>query len=353
MAGRTEARVFTSIWKDKHFRALSWGTQWLFFTLISQPSMAHCGVIPLRPSRWALLAPDLTVERVEAAIEEAIETRFAIADHETGELLVRSLMRRDKVLRQPFMIGSVTDGIHDIESVRIASAVLAEMVRIRDEGDVNKGIAQAVDQLIRDLETHLDTHPDTHPDSDAGWDSDTHPDTHTDTHPDTDPGRQLGEGGGYCSSEGIPLSPNPLPPGSSDREPEPAGPPAAGVTAEGEGADQDKPNTDLAVEVREIRPDWSTRSIIRALQDPAVAERPADLVAAAALALARDPDSKHPGRLAHDGPWWHQRAGPARAAPAMPRWCGECDEIDRTVEVPGGIAKCPNCHPASQNGVRR
>jgi hypothetical protein len=60
----------------------------------------------------------------------------------------------------------------------------------------------------------------------------------------------------------------------------------------------------LVAEVKAIRPEWSTRSIERALTRPAVAERPHAVVRSAALAVARDRTSQAPGRLEHDGPWW-------------------------------------------------
>lgn len=114
--------------------------------------------------------------------------------------------------------------------------------------------------------------------------------------------------------------------------------------AETEGGDFEQERETLAAEVRRIRPDWSTASIQRALAAESVAERPWPLVAVAALVVAKDPESKHPGRLAHDGPWW----GPAAlkvAPPPKPKWCGYCDENTRLLgeDNPG---RCPACHPS-------
>jgi len=98
----------------------------------------------------------------------------------------------------------------------------------------------------------------------------------------------------------------------------------------------------LVAAIRAERPGWSTRSIERALADPSVAERPWDLVWSAALEVARDPASEHPGRLAHDGPWWTRPAAPHTAP--RPPWCGDCDEQTRLTSE-DHPRRCPVCHP--------
>jgi uncharacterized protein YdaU (DUF1376 family) len=81
-----------------------------------------------------------------------------------------------------------------------------------------------------------------------------------------------------------------------------AGPSATAEPQTGEG--EEIPEFELIRQVRELRPDWTTASITRALSSPAVLERPAALRGPALLAVARDRQSQQPGRLAHNGPWW-------------------------------------------------
>lgn len=132
------------------------------------------------------------------------------------------------------------------------------------------------------------------------------------------------------------------------REPRPLWPAALNPEEEGEGSSPDESKTALAAQIREIRPEWSTRSILRVLAKPEVAERPWPIVIAAALAVAGDPASEQPGRLAHDGPWWH-RTRAAAAPPPKPPWCGQCDENTRQVDTDDGkVARCQNCHPLNQ-----
>lgn len=125
------------------------------------------------------------------------------------------------------------------------------------------------------------------------------------------------------------------------------------ATREEEGIphrDTPEPSGDLraaAAEIRQARPDWSLRSILRAL-DQAIADgRPRQLAVEAMRSVAADPETRHPGRLRHDGDWW------LRAVPLprdqRPKWCGTCDERTRMREVPDPdrVILCPECHPRS------
>ena len=118
-----------------------------------------------------------------------------------------------------------------------------------------------------------------------------------------------------------------------------------------EGEDRDcPPGLDaLVAEVRRIRPEWSSRSIRRALAHPDVVERGWDRARLAILAVAADPESQQPGRLCHDGPWWSQ---PARSPDPRPPWCGRCsDARRRQVDMGGKPARCPRCHPLAAGGA--
>jgi hypothetical protein len=354
--GRSEARIFTSVWKEGEFRALSVHAQWLFFFLLSQPDLTHCGVIPFRPGRWAGKTQGLSDEAAEAAADELAKAEFVVIDRGTGELLVRSLVRRDRVLRQPFLIIPLTDAINDVESVRIRAMLLTELTRIRGAGEVNDKVAGDVDRLISLLSGHSNTHPDTHSECQSDRHSDTHSASHSESQPDRQAGRDsdrdtethTGGRGSNGSNHKLPLTPvspeSPPPPPRAPR----ADANAATAKPEGE-ADADRSPDDFAAlvaEVRAVRRDWSTPSIERALSNEAVRERPWPLVRAAALALARDPQSQQPGRLAHDGPWWHRPAvTPVQSRPA---WCGSCDERTRLIDDGADrVRPCPACHPTT------
>ncbi|MEU4406147.1 hypothetical protein AB0F88_16625 [Streptosporangium sp. NPDC023963] len=110
---------------------------------------------------------------------------------------------------------------------------------------------------------------------------------------------------------------------------------------------------ELVADLRRLRPDWSTRSIVRTLTDASVVERPWWIVRHAALALARDPVTQFPGRLLHDGPWWHAATQATDRPPVIP-WCGTCsDPIRRRVEDAEArdLGPCPCCHFSIRKGA--
>lgn len=146
-------------------------------------------------------------------------------------------------------------------------------------------------------------------------------------------------------TESVPSDPETDPPPPSPPSAESARSSAAGIEGEGEKELSSMINLGLVAKVREIRPDWSTASIARALNRPEVLERPRNLIAPAMLAVARDPASQYPGRLAHDGPWW--QAVPAR--PAAPPKCDACNPFRRLEDAFGNdIGPCPTCHPSRE-----
>lgn len=69
---------------------------------------------------------------------------------------------------------------------------------------------------------------------------------------------------------------------------------------------------DLIVEARAIRRDqrlpealWTARAVRRAIAAAVAAGRPVDLIGDALRIVATDGETRQPGRLPHDGPWWH------------------------------------------------
>ena len=336
---RSEARIFASIWDDEDCLSLSVSARHMYYVvLLTQPDLSHCGVIPLREARWAKKSRQ-SLDEVCAALKELEAVGWTVTDHETRELFARSLVRRDKILRQPKMWLPLTASIGQIDSVHIRAALLCELVRTRGEGEVNKAILDPLDDLLRHMECQLDTLSGRHPGTNSDRQPDTQAGTDAGSHPDSPQG--IGARNGSSTTRApipLPLTPSPVPDAGS--------PPPESLAADPAGATAEEVDLDsLIAEVREIRPDWASASIRRALADERVAERPAGLVRSAVLAVARDPASEHPGRLTGDGPWWRSRT--ALAPAPKPDWCRECDEQTRlTITDPPG--RCPACHPLKE-----
>jgi hypothetical protein len=95
----------------------------------------------------------------------------------------------------------------------------------------------------------------------------------------------------------------------------------------------------LAAEIRQIRPEWAARSIIRALERPSVRERPWPVVAEAMRIMAALPDTQFPGRFENDGPWWPEAARRCRLAATAEVPEGGVHEFE--ADGNGDCRRCP------------
>jgi hypothetical protein len=178
---RTEARIFTSIWKDGDFLSLPPSAQRLYMFLLSQPELTYCGTMPLRPARWVPKAAGLSLADIERDLKELegsayppdnpakpapgpepLRSPFVITDTEHGELLVRSLLRRDNAWKQPNLLKQAMDASEEIESPRIRLALLAEVRRLPVDESPSEQVRTLIAQWIKDLEQGTD-HPSAYP----------------------------------------------------------------------------------------------------------------------------------------------------------------------------------------------
>lgn len=163
---RSEARIFTSIWRDPAYVCMPADAQWLYEFLLSQDDLTYCGVLPLRPSRWCKKAADMTTGRIGDALKwlegtakgspnpnsDSAPTPLVVADAETGELLVRSLMRRDGIWKMPNIFKLAIEAAAQVESPRILGALLAEAQRFPLDETGSDLVRTLVEDFIANLE---------------------------------------------------------------------------------------------------------------------------------------------------------------------------------------------------------
>jgi hypothetical protein len=150
---RSEARIFTSIWRDEHFLALTPGAQRLYMFLLSQDDLAYTGVLPLRERRWASKAAGLTLADIEQGLKalEAAGRMFIVTDESTGELLIRSMMRRDSAWKQPNLLKQARESAESIESMRIREILAAELRRLPVDESPSEQVRTLIADFISDL----------------------------------------------------------------------------------------------------------------------------------------------------------------------------------------------------------
>lgn len=196
---RAEARIFTSIWQDQDFRALPRAAQFMYLFLLSQPDLSHCGVIPLRPARWVPMACDSSVAIIEndIGVLESSRPPFVLTDSVTGELLIRSLLRRDGMLTSPKMVKPVQAALYEVESVKLRQSLALELQRalaehmvhpdyVKPQVPVRGRPADSLDVVIKKLNPQVNTLSDTLSDGVRDRVSDTLPDRYRDRDRDRD-----------------------------------------------------------------------------------------------------------------------------------------------------------------------
>jgi hypothetical protein len=97
-------KIFRRIWKDREFTQMDAGPQHMYLLLLSQPNINLAGLIPISLTKWANLSANTGPHDVRGYIEELDERCFVVADFDTGELLVRTVIRNDSLSNQSWTL---------------------------------------------------------------------------------------------------------------------------------------------------------------------------------------------------------------------------------------------------------
>lgn len=127
---REHARLQCAIWQDADFIALPAAAQRLYMLALSSPELSYAGVVPYTPSRWSRLAPDTTAAQVRRHVALLADARFVVVDESTEEMLIRTYVRHDGILRSPNVTVAMTKAAHRIVSPVIRRAFMRELVRL-------------------------------------------------------------------------------------------------------------------------------------------------------------------------------------------------------------------------------
>lgn len=131
---REYARIRLSIADDDDFESLSPQAQWLYLrVLIPDPTLNYAGVADWRPKRLLRKAGCLTLEYLLAAAQELEERRYCLFDLDTEEVLVRSYIRNDEILRNPKMAAAMVKAYRGTASKPLQAAIVDEVKRVRKE----------------------------------------------------------------------------------------------------------------------------------------------------------------------------------------------------------------------------
>ena len=130
---RDRANINTGIWTDDEFIDITRDEQWLYFLLMTDPKLSYAGVTDWRPGRLAQRSSNTTKEDIEQAGAMLQAGRYIFIDEDTEEVLVRSFLRHDGLLKQPRLGVSMFNAYGSIASKDIRKVVIHELKRLHDE----------------------------------------------------------------------------------------------------------------------------------------------------------------------------------------------------------------------------
>lgn len=130
---RDRANINTGIWTDDEFIDITRDEQWLYFLLMTDPQLSYAGVTDWRPGRLAQRSSDTTKDDIEQAGARLQAGRYIFIDEETEEVLIRSFLRHDGLLKQPRLGVSMFNAYGSIASKDIRKVVIHELKRLHDE----------------------------------------------------------------------------------------------------------------------------------------------------------------------------------------------------------------------------
>ncbi|GAA1450396.1 hypothetical protein ACFP47_10275 [Nesterenkonia lacusekhoensis] len=131
---RELANIRLDIWISQDFRDLTEAEQRLYFTLLTHDSLSYAGVAEWRPKRLAKLATDSTGDHVEEVGRSLESKRFILIDEDTEEVLVRSFLKHDGLLKQPRLTVSMVNAYGATASQEIRAVIIHELRKLVDAG---------------------------------------------------------------------------------------------------------------------------------------------------------------------------------------------------------------------------
>lgn len=130
---RDRANINTNLWVDSDWRDLDDAEQRLYMLLMTHPSLSYAGVADWRPGRLAAMSRDGSREGVELAAKGLQAQRFVLIDEGTEEILIRSFLRHDGLLKQPKLAVSMANAFGAVASKEIQMVIVHELTRLHSE----------------------------------------------------------------------------------------------------------------------------------------------------------------------------------------------------------------------------
>lgn len=121
------------IWNDDDWLDLTVPAQHLYMTLLSDPTLTYCGVTDWRPGRLAQRAAENPTSATILAAQELSYAYFIVVDEDTEEVMIRSYLRHDPILKNPRLAVTMSKDFAAVGSRKIRAALVHELQRLKRE----------------------------------------------------------------------------------------------------------------------------------------------------------------------------------------------------------------------------
>lgn len=149
---RDRANINTNLWTDQDWRDVPKTAKYLYMLLLTHPTLNYAGVADWRPARLAAMSPDDTADDVRRDAEALQDARFIFIDEDTEEVLIRSFLRHDGLLKQPKLSISMVNAFAGIASKQVRQVVVYELQRLLSEFPSWAAFGQEKVQALTKLE---------------------------------------------------------------------------------------------------------------------------------------------------------------------------------------------------------
>lgn len=127
---REFAKTNISIHQDDDWRALPAPAQHLYGLLNTHPELSYCGVADWRPGRLVSFASGWDVDDIQI-IADCLEARhFIVRDEVSEEVLIRSWIRFDGLIKQPRLAVSMANAFAAVSSNEIRGVIVHELNKL-------------------------------------------------------------------------------------------------------------------------------------------------------------------------------------------------------------------------------
>lgn len=124
--------VNVAIWNDPDFRRLPPPAQHLYMMLWTSPGLSYSGVHDWRPARLTGNSHGLETEQILTIADSLHARHFLVPDEGTEEILIRSWVRWDGLMRKPRMSISFVKAYRATASTTLRGVLVHELHKVRE-----------------------------------------------------------------------------------------------------------------------------------------------------------------------------------------------------------------------------